>query len=148
MRAQRLVPLVVLALLVRPSPAAAQKDPFFEALLTFYQSVAGVYGDEGTQLTAGLDTLSAALATWDREFAAAESQLRAELKKATAVPRSATGNHAATIRLLAGIDGASAIPTPNRKINSNTTAETAVALMIPTTPCSKVKTDHRNRLAR
>ena len=82
MRAQRLVPLVVLALLGRPALASAQKDPFFEALLTFYQSVAGVYGDEGPQLARGLDALSRALAAWDREFAATESQIRAELKKA------------------------------------------------------------------
>jgi hypothetical protein len=46
----------------------------------------------------------------------------AELKIAAAVPRSLAGNHAATMRLFAGNDGASAAPTRKRSAKSATTA--------------------------
>ncbi|MNP32046.1 hypothetical protein D3C76_1252030 [compost metagenome] len=46
----------------------------------------------------------------------------AELKIAEAVPRSAVGNQAATMRALPGKDGASARPTRKRSMNSATTA--------------------------
>src|SRR5476649_1890313 len=45
------------------------------------------------------------------------------LNIAEAVPRSRSGNHADTIRLLAGITGASAKPTIKRRINSINAAE-------------------------
>src|SRR6185369_3016772 len=47
----------------------------------------------------------------------------AELKIAEAVPRSAVGNHAATMRLLAGRDGDSAAPSRSRSRKSTTTIE-------------------------
>ncbi|MCY1445866.1 hypothetical protein D9M71_623980 [compost metagenome] len=46
----------------------------------------------------------------------------AELKMADAVPRSAVGNQAATIRALPGNDGASAKPTMKRSMNRATIA--------------------------
>ena len=46
----------------------------------------------------------------------------AELKIAEAVPRSAVGNQAATIRALPGKEGASAKPTRKRSMNSATMA--------------------------
>ena len=64
----------------------------------------------------------------------------AELKIALAVPRSAVGNHAATIRLFAGNEGASAAPSKKRSVNNATIA--VVADSPPTNPCSKVNTDH------
>src|SRR5262245_32598566 len=63
----------------------------------------------------------------------------AELKIADAVPRSAAGNQAATIRPLPGNDGASARPSMNRSVNSATIA--AVASKMPTNPWRNVNSD-------
>jgi tetratricopeptide (TPR) repeat protein len=75
LRASHLV-LLLLALLAAPSPAAAQRDPFFSAVVAFYRSLAGLYGDEGPQLTAQLAAMSTALDRWDREISDAERELR------------------------------------------------------------------------
>ena len=69
----------------------------------------------------------------------------AELKIALAVPRSFAGNHAATTRLFAGNDGASAAPTRKRSANRATTAVSPVRK--PTAPASSVNSDQRKRLA-
>ena len=68
----------------------------------------------------------------------------AELKMAAAVPRSLAGNHAATMRLFAGKDGASAAPT--RKRRQNTMAMAAAPVKKPIAPCASVKTDHSRML--
>jgi tetratricopeptide (TPR) repeat protein len=78
----RLVPALVLALLVVPSAAVAQRDPFFSALVQFHRSSAGLYGDEGPQLTAHLEAMSTALARWDAEIRNAERELRSRLAAA------------------------------------------------------------------
>jgi hypothetical protein len=62
-----------------------------------------------------------------------------ELKKADAVPRSLPGNQAATMRALAGKEGASAMPTRKRSANSTTIA--VPALKKPTQPCIIVNSD-------
>ena len=63
----------------------------------------------------------------------------AELKMADAVPRSAVGNHADTMRLLPGNDGASARPSRKRRKNREATAMEAGSA--PTKPCRNVKAD-------
>ncbi|MNC32147.1 hypothetical protein D3C75_804910 [compost metagenome] len=63
----------------------------------------------------------------------------AELKIADAVPRSAVGNQAATMRALPGNDGASAKPTRKRRVNKVTTAQATGRP--PTKPCSRVNSD-------
>lgn len=68
----------------------------------------------------------------------------AELKMAEAVPRSLAGNHAATMRLLAGNDGASTAPTRKRRQNTMVTA--AAPVKKPTAPCASVNTDHSRML--
>ncbi len=75
-------PFLVLALIALPSTAAAQKDQFFDALLPFYKTLAGAYGDEGPQLTAQLVSLSTAMARWDATTRDAEAELRARLRGA------------------------------------------------------------------
>ena len=65
-----------------PAPAAAQRDPFFSAVVTFYRSLAGLYGDEGPQLTTQLTAMSTALDRWDDEIRDAERELRSRLKSA------------------------------------------------------------------
>jgi tetratricopeptide (TPR) repeat protein len=75
----RCVPLFVL-LLVLPSAAFAQQDRFLGTLPALYRSLAGAYGDEGPEITAFVETLSEALATWDRNYSAAQLDLRASLK--------------------------------------------------------------------
>src|SRR5687767_2037716 len=79
MKASRLVPLM-LALLAVPSTADAQRDPFFSAVVAFYRSSAGLYGDEGPQLTAHLAAMSTALDRWDRDIREAEGELRSRLQ--------------------------------------------------------------------
>jgi tetratricopeptide (TPR) repeat protein len=74
----------VLALFVLPQAAHAQRDRFFDALLPFYRALTGVYGDEGAQLTAHLETLSAALARWDRALVVTDREARTRLKNADA----------------------------------------------------------------
>jgi tetratricopeptide (TPR) repeat protein len=76
----RLTALLMLALLVFPPTASAQRDQFIDALLPLYRSLTGVYGDEGPQLTAHLETLSIVLSRWDQALAATERALRARLK--------------------------------------------------------------------
>src|SRR5262249_55068783 len=70
---------LLLVLLAVPSNALAQRDAFFSALLGFYKTLGGVYGDEGPQLVAHLVTISTALQRWDDEIRAAENQLRPRL---------------------------------------------------------------------
>src|SRR5688572_270707 len=78
----RLVSSLLLAALVVPSTATAQRDRFLAAFVQFHQTLRGAYGDEGSQLTAQLDTMATALAAWDSEIRAAETQLRPRLKGA------------------------------------------------------------------
>src|SRR5687768_7308963 len=59
---------LILALLAVPSTALAQRDPFFSAVVTFYRSLAGLYGDEGPQLTTQLAAMSTALDRWNNEI--------------------------------------------------------------------------------
>ena len=69
----------ILLVLAVPSNALAQRDAFFSTLLTFYRTLGGTYGDEGPQLVAQVQELSAALDRWDEEIRAAEQQLRPQL---------------------------------------------------------------------
>ena len=80
-RRRRLAAALLLAVLAFPSAATAQRDPFFTALLNFYRTLAGVYGDEGPQLSQHLDAMSAALAGWDEEIRDWERQVRPRLKE-------------------------------------------------------------------
>jgi tetratricopeptide (TPR) repeat protein len=82
MNAPRLIlPLLLVALGI-PSTAAAQREAFLASLVQFYQTLRGPYGDEGPQLTAQLEKMTAALAEWDRQIRDAESQLPPRLKGA------------------------------------------------------------------
>jgi tetratricopeptide (TPR) repeat protein len=78
---------LVVAALITPSNAFAQRDAFYSTLLTFYKTLGGVYGDEGPQLTAQLDALAAALQQWDQDILAAEKRLRPALDGADAQTR-------------------------------------------------------------
>jgi tetratricopeptide (TPR) repeat protein len=78
----RRVSALLLALLVVPSAAVAQRDPFFSALVKLHKSSAGLYGDEGPQLTVQLEAMSTALARWDSEIRDAERELRSQLTAA------------------------------------------------------------------
>src|SRR5256885_3100231 len=64
----------------------------------------------------------------------------AELKIALARPRSAVGNHAATIRALPGKDGDSA--TPRRKRSTKSVKIAAAGPSPPMKPCKLVNSDH------
>jgi tetratricopeptide (TPR) repeat protein len=76
------VSALVLTHLFLPSTAHAQRDPFFSALVEFYKSSAGLYGDEGPRLTMQLDAMSTALTRWDSEIRDAERELRSRLTAA------------------------------------------------------------------
>ena len=75
----------MLAVLAVPSTAAAQRDGFLAAWVEFYQTLPGSYGDEGPQLAAQLEKMTAALTAWDREIRDAERQLQARLKGADTI---------------------------------------------------------------
>jgi hypothetical protein len=72
----RVVAPAVLALLLAPSPALAQRDQFLAAVIRLYQALPGVFGDEGPQLTAHVEAMSAALARWEDTISENERQLR------------------------------------------------------------------------
>lgn len=74
-----LLPATLLAVLLVPSNAFAQRDAFFSALVGLYKTLGGVYGDEGPQLVAQVVAISTALQRWDDEIRAAESRLRPQL---------------------------------------------------------------------
>jgi tetratricopeptide (TPR) repeat protein len=82
MNLPRLILPLLLAALAIPSTAVAQRDSFLAALVQFYQTLRGAYGDEGPQLAAQLEKMTTALAAWDREIRDAESQLQSRLKGA------------------------------------------------------------------
>ena len=69
----------MLALLVVPSGAFAQRDLFFSAFVEFHQSSAGIYGDEGASLTDRLEAMARALDRWDHDIAETERNLRPRL---------------------------------------------------------------------
>jgi tetratricopeptide (TPR) repeat protein len=80
----RILAALMLAVLAVPSTAAAQRDAFLAAWVEFYQTLPGVYGDEGPRLAAQLEKMTAALSAWDREIRDAENQLQPRLKGADA----------------------------------------------------------------
>jgi len=49
------------------APAAAQKDSFRDALISFHSKLAGDDGNEGPVITASLQRMEAALAAWDAQ---------------------------------------------------------------------------------
>jgi tetratricopeptide (TPR) repeat protein len=79
---QRRLVLLLLPLLMLPSTAVAQRDPFFAGVVAFYRSLPGLYGDEGPQLTMQLAEVSTALERWDSEIRDAERELRSRLQSA------------------------------------------------------------------
>jgi tetratricopeptide (TPR) repeat protein len=74
--------VALVAATLAPSPASAQKDRFIDALIAFRAALGGTYGDEGPQLDAALESMASSLAAWDREAAAAETELRTGLPAA------------------------------------------------------------------
>jgi tetratricopeptide (TPR) repeat protein len=68
--------------LALPATASAQRGPFYSAVVAFYRSSPGLYGDEGPQLTAQLAAMSTALDRWDQEIGEAERDLRSRLQSA------------------------------------------------------------------
>jgi tetratricopeptide (TPR) repeat protein len=64
------------AVVALPPRANAQETAFVQALSELTASLEGTYGDEGARIRAALDRMSVALAAWDRDIEAAESELR------------------------------------------------------------------------
>jgi tetratricopeptide (TPR) repeat protein len=89
----------MLATLILPSGASAQRDEFFNALLPFYRALAGVYGDEGTELNEHMNTLAATLSRWDLSLGSTEIQLRSRLQDKN--PRTALEVHTVLASLYA-----------------------------------------------
>src|SRR5580765_2031735 len=75
---RRLVSALLVVLLVVPSSAFAQRDAFFSALLGFYKTLGGVYGDEGPQLVSQVVAISTALQRWDEQVHALLASLYME----------------------------------------------------------------------
>jgi len=69
---------VSLALLLGASTvASAQKAAFVDAFVAFHSALFGTYGDEGPDVTAALERMSASLDLWEQSRRETEAQLRA-----------------------------------------------------------------------
>ena len=69
---------LVAALTVLPAGAAAQRDPFIDAFVSFHSALSGTYGDEGPKVAASLDQMATSLAAWDRTAAGAVAKLTSQ----------------------------------------------------------------------
>jgi tetratricopeptide (TPR) repeat protein len=63
--------------LTAPTPAAAQKPAFVDAFVAFHSALFGTYGDEGPEVTAALEQMSASLDVWEQSRKKTEAELRA-----------------------------------------------------------------------
>ena len=72
----RVAAVWLVCIVTTPAAALAQKPAFVDALVEFHSALFGTYGDEGAQVAAGLDRLSAALDGWERSNATGEAELR------------------------------------------------------------------------
>src|SRR5688572_21839936 len=79
----RVAAVWLVCFLTAPPAALAQKSAFVDALVEFHSALFGTYGDEGTQVAAGLDRLSAGLDEWERSSQTWEAELR---NRPTATP--------------------------------------------------------------
>jgi tetratricopeptide (TPR) repeat protein len=67
---------IALAVVLMPSAASAQRQPFVEHLIAFRSLLFGPYGDEGPRASEEIDRLSAALSVWDSSIGADEGAIR------------------------------------------------------------------------
>src|SRR5687767_6480633 len=84
-----------------PPAALAQRAAFADALVEFHSALFGTYGDEGTQVVAGLDRLAASLDEWERSSRTSEAELRG---RPTATPAEWGLLYADTLQLERAID--------------------------------------------
>jgi tetratricopeptide (TPR) repeat protein len=79
MPARRLIVAAwAVALLVSlPVRAAAQKSAFIDAFIEFHSALPGIFGDEGSQVTAALARMSASLDVWEQAGRDLKQSLRA-----------------------------------------------------------------------
>ena len=68
----RAAAFIALAVVLMPSAASAQRQPFVEHLIAFRSLLFGPYGDEGPRASEEIDRLSAALSAWDSSVRAEE----------------------------------------------------------------------------
>ena len=59
--------------------ATAQKSAFIDAFVDFHSALLGIYGDEGPQVVAALDRMTASLDAWERSNRGAEAALRSRV---------------------------------------------------------------------
>src|SRR5712671_5298680 len=59
------IALAAVMIVLMPSSASAQRQPFVEHVIAFRSLLFGPYGDEGPRAVEEIDRLSAALAAWD-----------------------------------------------------------------------------------
>jgi tetratricopeptide (TPR) repeat protein len=89
-----------LALLLHAAPpAAAQPAAFVDALIAFHSALFGTYGDEGVEVAAALDRMTAALDAWER----AQSETSADLRRRGTAPADRALFHAEHQQLEAAI---------------------------------------------
>lgn len=81
---------VSLALLLGAPRASAQKVAFVDAFVAFHSALFGTYGDEGPEVTAALERMSASLGSWESreagERAAATAAFQAALTRGPSDP--------------------------------------------------------------
>src|SRR5437763_161710 len=77
-RMPRAATSIALAVVLMPSAASAQRQPFVDHLIAFRSLLFGPYGDEGPRVSEEIDLLSAALSAWDSSVRAEEGALRTD----------------------------------------------------------------------
>ncbi|HEV8392728.1 MAG TPA: tetratricopeptide repeat protein [Vicinamibacterales bacterium] len=71
------VAMTLVLVLGASTTASAQKAAFVDAFVAFHSALFGTYGDEGPDVTAALERMSASLDVWEQSRREAEAQLRA-----------------------------------------------------------------------
>src|SRR5258706_6348334 len=77
-RAATFIALAAVMIVLMPSTASAQRQPFVDHLIAFRSLLFGPYGDEGPRAVEEIDRLSAALSAWDSSVRAEEGALRTD----------------------------------------------------------------------
>jgi tetratricopeptide (TPR) repeat protein len=98
---RRVAAVWLVCVFAAPPAALAQKAAFADALVEFHSALFGTYGDEGTQVVAGLDRLAASLDEWERSSRTSEAELRT---RPTATPAEWALLYADTLQLERAID--------------------------------------------
>jgi len=110
------IALAFMLIVLMPSAASAQRQPFVEHLITFRSLLFGPYGDEGPRASDEIDRLSAALSAWDSAVRAEEDALRT--RRDGAALASLFASHGRIVDALSEADAALTIDPRQRALHT------------------------------